>query len=100
METRILLNRLWLLYFYYFTGDSLSGHGNQPFSTKDRDNVGGTCATMYKGAWWYIGCHSSNLNGLYLGGPHESYADGINWSTWKGYHYSLKHVEMKMRMAP
>ena len=105
VETRILLNRLWLLYFYYFTGDSLSVHGNKAFSTKDRDNDenvsdGASCATAYKGAWWYRDCHSSSLNGLYLGGPHESYGDGVIWSAWKGYYYSLKQVEMKMRMAP
>ena len=94
---------LLLWYFYYFTGDSLSSHENQAFTTKDRDNDvydGGNCATAYKGGWWYGACHSSNLNGLYLGGPHESYADGVIWRPWKGYHYSLKHVEMKMRMTP
>ncbi|XP_019643622.1 PREDICTED: microfibril-associated glycoprotein 4-like [Branchiostoma belcheri] len=82
-------------------GDSLDsiGHNGRPFSTKDRDYDGssGSCALAYKGAWWYSSCHNSNLNGLYHGGPHTSNADGVNWQTWKGYYYSLKHTEMKIR---
>ncbi|XP_053551669.1 ficolin-1-like isoform X3 [Bombina bombina] len=64
-------------------GDSMSGHNNMQFSTMDQDNdiyAEGSCATMYKGAWWHETCHSSNLNGLYHLGQHSSYADGINWS--------------------
>ena len=86
----------------YFTGDSLSYHNTYPFTTKDRDNdvkMSANCASSYKGAWWYADCHQSNLNGLYSGGPHESFADGVNWKTWKNYKYSLKYVEMKMRMT-
>ena len=69
------------------------------FSTKDSDNNKrpGNCAVLYKGAWWYNGCHASNLNGLYHHGSHTSYADGINWSGWKGQHYSLKSTSMKIR---
>ncbi|XP_065433122.1 ryncolin-1-like isoform X9 [Chrysemys picta bellii] len=80
-------------------GDSLSGHNNLRFSThdKDHDTFGGSCAILYKGSWWYGQCHSSNLNGLYLKGEHTSYANGINWSTGKGYHYSYKYVDMKIR---
>lgn len=80
-------------------GDSLSGHNSSPFSTKDRDNdsYGGSCAVSYHGAWWYGACHSSNLNGAYHHGAHGSYADGVNWLTWKGYHYSAKRAEMKIR---
>ena len=80
-------------------GDSLSSHHGMAFSTKDRDNdkFGGNCAVSFKGAWWYGDCHSSNLNGLYHHGVHNSYADGINWRHWKGYKYSAKRAEMKIR---
>ncbi|XP_007952512.1 ficolin-1-like [Orycteropus afer afer] len=80
-------------------GDSLTSHNNHFFSTKDQDNdvYSSNCATQYQGAWWYTSCHESNLNGHYLGGPHESYANGINWKSGKGYNYSYKTSEMKLR---
>ncbi|XP_006902443.1 PREDICTED: ficolin-2 [Elephantulus edwardii] len=80
-------------------GDSLTIHNNNSFSTKDRDNDqnSGSCAVMFRGAWWYESCHRSNLNGLYLGGAHESYANGINWKAGKGHNYSYKMSEMKLR---
>ena len=82
-------------------GDALGAHNGQKFSTKDHDNdsIGNNynCAIVYKGAWWYGGCHSSNLNARYLSGQHTSYANGVDWSTWKGHHYSLKISEMKLR---
>ncbi|XP_062973103.1 veficolin-1-like [Elgaria multicarinata webbii] len=81
-------------------GDSLSGHNGAPFTTRDRDNDVyeiANCAVSFKGAWWYTACHSSNLNGLYLKGEHTSYANGINWSTGKGHHYSYKYTDMKIR---
>ncbi|KAL9974204.1 hypothetical protein ACROYT_G011217 [Oculina patagonica] len=84
-------------------GDSLSSkHNGQPFSTQDQDNdslSSGSCAKEHHGAWWYAQCHQSNLNALYHGGNHDSYADGVNWYTWKRYHYSLKKTEMKIRPA-
>ena len=71
------------------------------FTTKDSDNENteppGNCAVLYKGAWWYNGCHQSNLNGLYHNGSHTSYADGIIWYQWKGHYYSLKSTSMKIR---
>ncbi|XP_074066836.1 ficolin-2-like [Macrotis lagotis] len=80
-------------------GDSLTYHNNMPFSTKDRDNdpYSNNCAVLYSGAWWYKECHHSNLNGLYLGGSHGSFANGINWYSGKGYYYSYKVAEMKLR---
>uniref|UniRef100_A0A8C5Q9I0 Fibrinogen C-terminal domain-containing protein n=1 Tax=Leptobrachium leishanense TaxID=445787 RepID=A0A8C5Q9I0_9ANUR len=81
-------------------GDSFFMHRNAKFSTKDRDNdIHGTisCANTFKGGWWYTDCHSSNLNGLYLRGNHNSYADGVNWYSGKGHNYSYKISEMKIR---
>ena len=84
-------------------GDSLTRfHNKMAFSTKDRDNDQSSkqdCAMRFKGAWWYSSCHESNLNGLYHHGPHQTYADGVNWLTWKGFQYSAKRAEMKIRPA-
>ncbi|CAH6788787.1 ficolin-2 [Phodopus roborovskii] len=82
-------------------GDSLTSQNNQFFSTKDQDNdqSSSNCALRFHGAWWYSDCHGSNLNGLYLRGPHKSYANGVNWKTWGGYNYSYKVSEMKVRLT-
>ena len=88
-----------LIQFFLGNANSSLSH-DRPFTTRDRDNDHDTkrnCAIAFKGAWWYSACHASNLNGLYLRGNHSSYADGVNWKGWKGYHYSLKRTEMKIR---
>ena len=68
------------------------------FSTFDQDNdrhATASCAVSFKGAWWYYACHDSNLNGHYYSGSHASYADGVEWSSWTGYHYALGFIETK-----
>ena len=82
-------------------GDSLTAQQNgNKFSTRDQDNdlaIGSSCAFHFQGGWWYGACHHSNLNGLYHGGTYTSYADGVNWYSWRGHSYSLKFTEMKLR---
>ncbi|KAG8549022.1 hypothetical protein GDO81_023083 [Engystomops pustulosus] len=81
------------------TGDSLSYHNGKMFSTPDQDNDPDptNCANVYKGTWWHNKCHFSNLNGLYLPGKHDTLANGINWQAGKGYNYSYRRSEMKIR---
>ena len=70
------------------------------FSTKDRDNdkcQSCSCALQYKGGWWYTLCHWANLNGLYLYGATDRYAEGVTWAFFRGHNYSLKFTEMKLR---
>ncbi|XP_061196731.1 ficolin-2-like [Saccostrea echinata] len=83
------------------TGNALSWHKGQPFTTRDRDNDGNSgsygnpnCAIAFYGAWWYAGCHNSNLNGHY---GNTSFGKGINWNHITGYYSSLSRVEMKIK---
>ena len=74
-------------------------HAGMQFTTfdSDNDNLGkGNCAEAYKVGWWYNDCFCSILTGPY---SHDEniWADGIIWSSWKGWKKSLKHVEMKLR---
>lgn len=80
-------------------GDSLSYHNGQRFTTfdKDQDEWSGNCAVTYCGAFWYNACHYVNVNGEYLWGATSHFAIGVNWYTFKGYHYSLKSISMKIR---
>lgn len=80
-------------------GDSLSTQNGNMFSTYnvDQDTWIDSCAQVFHGAWWYSNCHASNLNGAYLNGPHASYADGMEWSSWAGAYESMKTSVMKVR---
>ena len=80
-------------------GDSLGYHNNRAFSTKDQDNdlSGSHCAQTDLGAWWYSSCAHSNLNGHYYSTSTAPSRKGIMWQTWKGFTYSLKVTEMKVR---
>ncbi|XP_014669352.1 PREDICTED: techylectin-5B-like [Priapulus caudatus] len=93
------LYRLSLGAYYGTAGDSLTRHRNMAWTTKDNDHdlYSGNCAVTCHGAWWYENCHDSNLNGVFLLGPHKSFADGINWRAWKDYYYSLRRSVMKVR---
>ena len=81
-------------------GDSLisrHSHNNMAFTTKDRDNdrrSSVNCAVFWTGAWWYNNCHSSNLNGKYLGDKRDN--RGARWYDFRG-SLSLKFTEMKLR---
>ena len=83
-------------------GDSLAYHNGQRFSTRDQDNDPSSvhCAFESQGAWWHRTCFYSNLNANYYNGLYtatRSYWDGVVWSTWKGYSYSLRITEMKVK---
>jgi hypothetical protein len=79
-------------------GDSLRDHLWMKFSTYDQDNDQSldNCAQHWHGGWWFTGkdCFVSKLNGKYDG--YLDAPEGIIWSTWKGYFYSLKYTEMKI----
>ncbi|EDO50047.1 predicted protein, partial [Nematostella vectensis] len=84
------------------SGDAENSFGNvgREFTTKDRDHdaiPNGNCAYLYKGAWWHNSCHATNSNGLYLKGENNQRAQGVIWMTWKGWNYSLKRIEMKVK---
>ncbi|XP_028391560.1 ryncolin-1-like [Dendronephthya gigantea] len=79
-------------------GDSLAGHNQMQFSTKDSDNdaTSVNCAKRCKGGWWYKACQFSNLNGPYLGAG-QTNDIGITWYYWKSSWYSYKKTEIKIR---
>ena len=81
-------------------GDSFTYHNGMAFTTLQHDNdLESTlnCAVAYKGGWWYRACHGVNINGRYEGGNTDSYATGVVWNSFKGFYYSLKKTEMKIR---
>ena len=80
-------------------GNSLAHHNGRKFSSKDLDqddHASYNCAAAH-GAFWHGNCHHANPNGKYLAGHHKSLGDGVNWYHFKGYKYSLKTIEFKVR---
>ena len=70
------------------------------FSTKDQDNDLSSstgCAQNYKGGWWFKNCYYAFLNGFYYRGSHPNNYGGVVWNQWKGYRYSAKRAEMKIK---
>ncbi|XP_037049882.1 ryncolin-1-like [Bradysia coprophila] len=80
-------------------------HNGSIFSAKDSETGG--CANVCRGAWWYLACYHSNLNGVWMSdgqsaatqGPQtDDNVIGIVWTDLFGKQfYSLKSVEMKVR---
>ncbi|MCL4129541.1 UNVERIFIED_CONTAM: hypothetical protein GTU68_019169 [Idotea baltica] len=76
---------------------------NAQFSTKDADHDSSStnCAEAHKGAWWYKGCTYCDLNGFQHRGSYERNAtvepDGIYWSGFRGWDYSLKSTQLSVR---
>ena len=84
-------------------GDSLTyRHNGQRFSTPDRDNDAATsfdCTVYHHAPWWHKSCYYSLLTGKYYtsGGPWNTAPHGVTWYHWKGWYYSLRIAEMKIR---
>ncbi|XP_078663340.1 angiopoietin-2-like [Branchiostoma floridae x Branchiostoma belcheri] len=84
-------------------GDAMAHNDGQMFSTVDRDNDTWSslhCSQRYgQGGWWFGGCSASFLNGRYLRNCGNSCPawQGVVWWRWRGRHYSLKSVSMKIR---
>ena len=78
-------------------GNGMAGCNGMKFTTRDSDNdlYSSNCAEYYRGAWWYNACCYANLNGVY--GSSSYAAAGTIWPQWKGWQYSLKFTEMKVR---
>uniref|UniRef100_A0A665VJU4 Microfibril-associated glycoprotein 4-like n=1 Tax=Echeneis naucrates TaxID=173247 RepID=A0A665VJU4_ECHNA len=81
-------------------GDALTYHNGQNFTTfdKDQDSAEKNCARLHLGAFWYKDCNQANPNGAYRWG-HAPFLQhvGVLWTPWKGKHYSLKSIAMKIR---
>uniref|UniRef100_T1PL05 Fibrinogen n=1 Tax=Musca domestica TaxID=7370 RepID=T1PL05_MUSDO len=77
-------------------GDALAYHKGMKFSTLDHSNSG-MCPRNYGGGWWFNQCVDSNLNSVYRTQGECFEMPKILWSTWKGFNYSMKFVEMKIR---
>ncbi|XP_050511912.1 microfibril-associated glycoprotein 4-like isoform X1 [Diabrotica virgifera virgifera] len=82
-------------------GDALTHHLMAKFSTLDVDNDkhADNCAKMYEGAWWYVSCHLSNLNGKFMNLvlPAAYKGHGINWTGYKIPEYNFAGSRIMVR---
>ena len=80
-------------------GDALAYSNHAPFLTKDHRGTGHSarCPVQYKGAWWYLSCAYSNLNGQYLRGAPSSLVNGVSWYQWRRSYSSLKTTIMMIK---
>jgi len=78
------------------TGDVLTYHNNQRFSTKGRDNdeSGTICYSYAHGCWWYKNCFTANLNGGYYETKREQQITLLHGNS---VYSRLENVEMKFR---
>lgn len=95
--------RLYVMGYSGDAGDALEYQNGMMFSTKDSDNdmwvgeFGDNCANEKRGGWWYNNCAESNLNGHPYTSKEEAFSDGIIWTHFRGWKYSLKKTSMKVR---
>ena len=79
-------------------GDSLAVQNGMKFTTKDQDNDtwGKNCAVEHKGAWWFVACMHSDLNGPYHKSAVKS-ANVVGWYKFGNEWISLKSARMMIR---
>ncbi|XP_069128594.1 fibrinogen-like protein A [Argopecten irradians] len=82
--------------------DALSYHTGHRFSTFDSDNEIWnccSCAEAHHGAWWYVECVDSNLNGLYQEDKGDDIADSMLWyKVFNGrFHVPMKKARMMIK---
>ncbi|ROT70848.1 ficolin-like protein 1 [Penaeus vannamei] len=67
-------------------GDGLLWHSGMEFSTIDRDNDmhKGSCASEYRGGWWYNVCHNANPTGILVNSD-DFYS--VGWVYWSPRQY-------------
>ncbi|XP_077978080.1 fibrinogen-like protein 1 [Glandiceps talaboti] len=68
-------------------------NNGQPFSTRDRNNDGNSCADSYSSGWWFNACYLCNLNGLYRA---EGEILGVSWYNTKSGYNTRKKATMKV----
>ena len=85
------------------TGDQLSYHSGQAFTTKDRDQdnwPNHNCAVDYHGGWWYHFCYDVNLNGRFAPGSIVD-TTSIIWRLWpENLGRSTGLISTKMAIRP